>query len=191
MKGTNPFIFISDLIHIGGNELSEVVTFINCDFHKGGNLLTDEAEVIRLSYLRNEAKASKAMLVSNVGFSAAASSLAQREKIALLKLSPTAMMEDKFLEFADYSPGGTIIANIERFIESQQSPTYNKVVVHRLRGEDGDGELIGELLRNPEVKAKVQEVLRDPDARRAAERVLNNNPELQRAAKDFLGKFRF
>ena len=95
------------------------------------------------------------------------------------------------MAFSDHSPGGTLIANIERLIDSQQGSSYDKVVVHRLRGEGSDGELIGELLRNPEVKAKVQEALRDPDTRRTAEKVLNESPELQRVAKDFLGKFRF
>jgi hypothetical protein len=178
-----------DLIHVGGNELAEVITFINCDFHPTATRLTDETEVMRLSYLRNEAKASKAMLVSNVGFSAAANKLAQRENIALLKLSPSAEMESRLLAFADRSPSETLIADIERFIDSQQVSTYDKVVVHRLHGEVADGELIEELLRNPEIKAKAQEVLRDPNARCVAEKFLNENPELQRLARDFFKKF--
>jgi len=85
-----------DLVHVGGNELAEVITFINCNFHTDSNQQTDETEVMRLSYLRNEAKASKAILVSNVGFSAAANTLAQKENIALLKLSPTPEMKESF-----------------------------------------------------------------------------------------------
>lgn len=179
-----------DLIHIGGNELAEVVTFINCDFHAATTELTGETEVMRLSYLQNEAKASKSMLVSNVGFSAAASNLAQREKIALLKLSPTAEIESKLLTFADHSPGEALIVDIEQLIDGYQGHSYNKVVVHRLHDKGIDGELIEELLRDPEIRAKANDILRDPSIRHAAAKVINENPELGRMARDLFSKFR-
>jgi len=74
-------------------------------------------------------------------------------------------------------------------MESQKLSTYDKVVVRRLHGEGSDGELIGELLRDADIRAKAQEVLRDPNARRTAERVLDENPELRRAVQDFFSKF--
>lgn len=178
-----------DLIHIGGHELAELVTVINCDYHPQSEELTSEVEVMRLSYLRNESKASKAMLVSNVGFSAAAAELAKKERVALLKLSPTPETESTLLSFANQSNGEALIEDIEHLINNQSNVTYNKVVVRRL-GPSDEGDLLSNLLQNPQAQAMAKEALSDPETRRKAAKILDENPDLRRAAKDILSKFR-
>lgn len=126
-----------DLIHVGGSELAEIVTFINCDFHADDSLLTEETEVMRLAYLRDEAKASKAMLVSNVGYSAGAHALAEKEKVALLKLSPKPSITPDLTFLATEKSDIDVATAVQLMMKKHKTRPYDKNVILRKIGRWG------------------------------------------------------
>ena len=64
------------------------------------------------------------------------------------------------------------------------------VVIHKLRGEPGDGarDLIDGLLADPEIRRQAASLLRDPGVRDTARKLAAENPDVARKAMDFLRK---
>ncbi len=174
-----------DLFHVDGNEIAEYTTIIECKYRTSEQI--DQKIVQNFAFVKGSIKASKAIIVSNQGFTSGAKALAKVEKIALLQIVPDAVLEEP----ENNSPVNELYENyLNSFKEG--SNKYNVVVVQRMLPDPNDKgtDLIESLLSDPHIRSKVEELANDPEIRRRANDFLRGNPDLARKANDFLKGFR-
>lgn len=75
-----------DLVYLDERDAVKYVTLIECKYRESGRVTKDEIAALALK--RSSARASKAMMVTNVGFVPGALALAKSERIALLVITP-------------------------------------------------------------------------------------------------------
>lgn len=174
-----------DLFHVDGNELAEYTTIIECKYRTSEKI--DQKIVQNFAFVKGSVKASKAIIVSNQGFTSGAKALAKVEKIALLQIIP-----DEFLETVKYNnPVDELYKNYLDAINSS-SNTYEVVVVQRFAPDPNDKgkDFVEALLSDPQIRSKVEELARNPEIRERANDFLKANPDLAKKANDFLKRFR-
>ncbi|MEM7062848.1 MAG: restriction endonuclease [Cyanobacteria bacterium P01_B01_bin.77] len=174
-----------DLYHLDSTEIADYITIIECKWRT--NVLVDQELLAKLAYVKGSLKASKAIMVTNVDFTAGARALAKAEKIALLKVVP----DEEFVQEVNSIESR---ATADEFFDAVLSRVTARprgcdtVVVSRLLPDPNDRglDLIDQLLSDPTVRNEVEKFVNDPAVRETASRILRDNPDLERKARDFL-----
>jgi len=187
-KIKNGIIGQMDLIYTEETELAEYTTIIDCKYCDG--TLIDQDEIYKLLGIKSNIQASKAMYVTNFGFTKNAKDVAKKEKIALLTLAP------QLSDFTENERKETDIGIDELFeiflSKVRLTPSIcNMTVVHKLLPDPNDRglDIVGTLLADPNVRNEVEKIVKDPQFRNTAESVIRNNPDLARTAFDMFNKW--
>lgn len=174
-----------DLIYREETGVAEYITIIECKYRESSKI--DQEQVAKLAYVKSNIKASKAILVTNKGFTKGADSLAASEKIALLKIVPHIKTPLK----DDYKSINELFSIFEQRIKESKS-SHEVVVCRKLTSRPGEGgtDLVSSLLKDPEIREIAIEALKNPEIRRATKEFLNDNPDIVKRGMDVLKGFK-
>lgn len=175
-----------DLFHIDSTEIADYITIIECKYRTSE--LVDQEELAKLAFVKSSIKASKAILVSNLGFTAGARSLATSERIALLKIEPDEKLSADVATVTERPRTDSLLNEILHKIESRPTCCSTTVVCRLMPDPNDRGlDIVDKLLSDPNVRNEVEKLVRDPEVRRRASDLLRDNPDLERRARDILG----
>lgn len=179
--GNPKLIHQIDLIYREETDVAEYITIVECKYRKSAKV--DQEEVAKLAFAKSSIKASKAILVTNIGFTKGADSLAASEKIALLKIVPHIETPIK----ADYKNSNELFSIFTQKLKKSKSP-HEVVVCRKLVAgpDEGGTDLISSLLKDPEVRIIAEGALKNPEIRKAADEFLRDNPDIVRKGIDVL-----
>jgi hypothetical protein len=161
-----------DLFYVHETEVAKYVTIVECKYRN--SRLIDQERVQNLAFVRNSMSAHKAIMVTNIGYTPGAKSVADSQQIALLVVEPgptvSSLPEDAKVE--------DVFASFQAQISKDPS-CCDTVVVRKLRADPSD-------------RARdLASLLADPSVRETVRRFTASNPGIARAAMDFLRKGRF
>ena len=175
-----------DLFHIDSTEIADYITIIECKYRTSA--LVDQEELAKLAYVKSSIKASKAILVSNRGFTAGARSLATSERIALLRIEPDERLSEDIASITERPRTDSLLNEILLKIESRPTCCSTTVVCRLMPDPDDRGlDIVNQLLSDPHVRSEVEKLTSEPEVRRRASDFLRDNPDLERKARDLLG----
>lgn len=178
--GTDEVRHQIDLFYTDRGEVADYLTIIECKYRSADRI--DQEEVGKLAFVKASVRASKAILVTNRGFTSGARSVATAENIALLVIDPQ-------VEYREGTPGedvATLFAAAQALLD--RSGSYQMTVVCRVMPDPNERgrDLIAGLLADPAIRAEADRLLSDPAVRQRVAELARNNPDVARKALDFL-----
>lgn len=181
--GGSPVKHQIDLVYTEGNEIAEYKTIIECKYRSKDKV--DQEEIAKIAFVKTNLRASKAIMITNNGFTEGADALAESEKIALIVLAPKLAIT----EIMEKTEDNQLFSAIQEKLDSTPA-SYDMDIQRRLASSPNDkgSDLIGKILADPTIREHARQVLRDPVAQGIATRMVRENPEIARIAMDFFGK---
>jgi len=188
--GDPEFVHQIDWFHVDGTEVAEYITIIECKYRSSSKV--DQEDLAKLAFVKSSMKASKAIMVSNQGFTKGAQALAKAERIALLTISLDEYLDETISDVDTSQVVDDLYNQVSAAVQVQKN-NYEVVVVQRLLGDSNEGglDIVKGLLRDPAIRQKAEELLRDPEVRNTVERVVRENPDIARKAQDLLRGWKF
>ena len=175
-----------DLFYVEETEIAKYVTIIECKYRKTEKV--EQEDVQKLAYVKNSVRAHKAIMVASSEFTSGAHAVAKNEEIALLLIKPQ-------VDLAPTPTGATVDQLFDQARMALQSASgtaqYSMTVVHRLHSDPNESsrDLVAALLADPKVREVAEKAFEDPEVRRTAQRLIDENPGIAREASRLIGKF--
>lgn len=178
-----------DLLYVEETEFAKYVTLIECKYRSAAPV--DQEEIAKLAFVKQSARASKAILVTNTEFTSGAKALAEAEQIALLVVRPS-LSASELAELETDTTADAILSSVEEILSSR-GDSYEMTVVCKLTSSPGEGgrDLVAALASDPTVRRAAEAAIRDPEIRGQVERLARENPDLANKALGFLRRGRF
>jgi hypothetical protein len=174
-----------DLFYVQETELAKYVTIVECKYRESRPV--DQELVQNLAFVRNSMSAHKAIMVTNKGYTAGATAVAESQQIALLVVEPRLAVSSL--------PEGAEVEEVFASFQTQISrdpSCCDVVVVRKFRADPGDrARDLASLLADPEVRTQAEKLLHEPGVREAVRQFAANNPDIARKAMGFLRRGRF
>lgn len=171
-----------DLFFTEEGEIADYLTIIECKYRESDKV--DQEEVGKLAFVKSSLRASKAILVTNNGFTSGARALAAAEKIALLVVEPQVAFDKEIASENADELFATAQAALKR------AGSYKMTVVARAFPDPNDRgtDLIAGLLSDPTIRAEAERLVNDPGVREQVADIARRSPDLARQAINFLKK---
>ncbi len=171
-----------DLFFTEEGEVADYLTIIECKYRESSKV--DQEEVGKLAFVKSSLRASKAILVTNKGFTSGACAVATAEKIALLVVEPQVAIHE------DVASGSVdeLFAAAQAALDRADS--HKMTVVCRAFPDPNDRgtDLIAGLLSDPAIRAQAERLVNDPGVREQVADIARRNPDLARQAMNFFKK---
>lgn len=172
-----------DLFYVVETEIAEYITIFQCKYRKSRKV--GQAEVLLLASVRSNISASKAILVTNRGFTSGADSAAARGKIGLSVITPRidiyeidkALRGDDLFDAIDAKLQGSAHGynfHVERKIAAD--PIHHNMDAMRA------------FISHPPARRQVVSVARSPEAPKAAKQITRDSPNIVRKGMDSFKK---
>lgn len=164
-----------DLLYIDENKIAEYTTIIECKYHKSRKANQGEAD--KLAYVKSSLRASKAILVTNLGFTAGAESVAETEKIALLVITPNINVDKIDKGFR----GDDLFRAIDTRIQ-ESSDAYGFDVKRKIASDPNDRsiDLVSELISQPTIRHQAVIFPRHSGVQKVVKQVTRGTPAIVR-----------
>ena len=164
-----------DLLYVDENEIAEYTTIIECKYH--GTRKVEQGEIGNLAYVKSSLRASKAILVTNYGFTDGAETVARAEKIALLVITPHINVNeiDKGLS------GEDLFRVIDTRIQ-ESSHAYNFDVKKKIASDPNDRsiDLVSSLISKPTIRHQAVILPRYSGVQKVVKQVTRDTPAIVR-----------
>lgn len=172
-----------DLFYVDETEVAEYITIFQCKYRKSRKV--GQAEVLLLASVRSNISASKAILVTNRGFTSGADSAAARGKIGLSVITPRIDVYgiDKALR------GEDLFQSIDAKL--QESPHgYDFEVKRKFAPDPGDRsmDLMSAFISRPTVRRQVVSSARAPEVPKVVKQITRHSPNIVRKGMDSFKK---
>ena len=171
-----------DLFFMEEGEVADYLTIIECKYRESSPI--DQEEVGKLAFVKTSLRASKAILVTNKGFTSGARAVATAEKIALLVVEPQVAIRGNIASSSD---------NVDELFAAAQAAldragSHKVTIVCRCLPDPNDHgtDLITGLLSDPAIRAEAERLVNDPGVREQVADIARRNPDLARQAVSFL-----
>ena len=172
-----------DLLYVDENEIAEYTTIIECKYH--GSRKVEQGEIEKLAYVKSSLRASKAILVTNCGFTDGADRVAEAEKIALLVITPRISVDeiDKGLS------GDDLFQAVDARLQAEPDG-YDFDVKRKITPDPSDRsmDLVSALISHPTIRHQTVSFPRDRGVPRVVKQITRDAPNVVRKTMDIFKK---
>ncbi len=172
-----------DLLYVEETEIAEYTTIIECKYHESRK--SDQEEVQNLAYVRSDMRASKAILVTNNGFTDGAERIADAQKIALLVITPRIEVGN-----IEGQPNADVLFQIIDTKLRENPQGYDFDVKRKFVNEPNDRsiDLVSSLLSNSVIRNQTAVFAGNQRVQAFTKQVTSNSPNVVHKTMDFKRK---
>ena len=172
-----------DLLYVYENEIAEYTTIIECKYH--GSRKVEQGEIGNLAYVKSSLHASKAILVTNYGFTDGVERVAEAEKIALLVITPHINVDE-----IDKGLSGDGLFQVINARIRENPRGYDFDVKRKIAPDPSDRsmDLLSALISHPTIRHQTVSFPRDTGVQKVVKQITRDNPTVVRKTMDVFKK---